>query len=90
MIEEAENGSIAHEHADVGRMDFGQALKVLKDGGRVYRKGWSSTDLYLMVADGGTVIAPCVLQRQLNGAFVPWGNGAVDVLANDWFVTVAG
>ena len=35
-------------------MDFGQALKVLRDGGRVARRGWNGRGMWLLLVPGST------------------------------------
>ena len=33
-------------------MDFGEAIKALKEGKKVARKGWNGNGMYLYLADG--------------------------------------
>lgn len=35
---------------------FGDALAVLRDGGKVARRGWNGKDMYLYLVTGGTFI----------------------------------
>ncbi len=66
-------------------MDFGEALKVLKSGGRVTRKGWNGKDMWLMlVVPHDTQFLPYIQMKTATGHLVPWLASQTDVLAQDW------
>lgn len=35
-------------------MDFGKALEILKDGGKVAREGWNGKDMFIFLVNGST------------------------------------
>jgi len=61
-------------------MDFGKALKVLKNGGRVARKGWTGTGMWIALTKGTTI--PKDLAR--SGAVLKLAEEGVDeITIND-------
>ncbi len=36
--------------------DFGEALRILKNGGRVHRAGWNGKDMFIFLVPGSTFI----------------------------------
>ena len=82
-------------------MDFGQALKCLKNGLKVARKSWSGEWAYLfMITDmelhteanigpkmDKCTVAPCICMRMAKHDFQPgWLASQDDMLAEDWIV----
>lgn len=82
-------------------LDFGAALAVLKNGGRVARMGWNGKGMWLaMVAgydynprsDGAPLYAlgckklPWIGMKTADDCFVPWLASQTDLLADDWCV----
>lgn len=79
-------------------MDFGQALVVLKAGGKVAREGWNGKgmwvrriDLYFDAEFRVREIEPCegtwrsfLVMRTADNALVPWLASQTDMLADDW------
>jgi len=74
---------------------FGDAIIVLKAGGKVARKGWNGKGLWLelQVPDAHSkmtlpYIYMCYPNDAINtpGARVPWLASQTDVLAEDWEV----
>lgn len=41
-------------------MDFGQAIRLLKQGKRVAREGWNGKGMYLVLQSGGTTTHPMI------------------------------
>jgi len=41
-------------------MNFGEAIAVLKSGGRVAREGWNGKGMWLVLTPGGTALASAV------------------------------
>ena len=83
---------------DVDNFDFGCAINVLKEGGKVARKGWNGRDQYLTyidpyVNDQFTLIEekplgtfyPFIAIKTNYNAIVPWFPSQTDMLAEDWY-----
>lgn len=79
--------------------DFGDALYVLKAGGKVRRAGWNGKGMWLQfvsadcwamtsdaIADDSFCLerAPWIGMRTADNKFVPWLASQTDVLAEDW------
>lgn len=76
-------------------MNFGDALKTLKDGGKVARTGWNGKGMWLelQVPDlFSKMTLPYVYlnypkdSQHTPGARVPWLASQTDMLAEDWEV----
>jgi hypothetical protein len=70
-------------------MDFGQALKALKTGATVARKGWNGKNVWLalQVPDAHSKMSlPYIYISTVTGDLVPWLASQTDVLAEDWFI----
>lgn len=68
-------------------MDFGDALRALKSGRRVTRRGWNGAGqwLELQVPDEHSKMRrPYVFISPVGGDFVPWLASQSDMLAEDW------
>jgi len=74
-------------------MDFGDAIKVLKAGGKVARRGWNGKGLWLelQVPDAlSKMTLPYVYinypldAQNTPGARVPWLASQTDMLSEDW------
>ena len=74
-------------------MDFGNALQVLKAGGKVQRDGWNGKGLWLELQTTDAHSKMTLPYLYLNypddaqntpGARVPWLASQTDVLAEDW------
>jgi hypothetical protein len=74
-------------------MDFGNALTVLKSGGKVQREGWNGKGLWLELKTPDACSKMTLPYLYLNypddaqntpGARVPWLASPTDVLAEDW------
>ena len=66
---------------------FGDALKVLKDGGKVTRKGWNGKDMWLMlqVPDATSKMTlPYIYMKTVDDNLVPWLASQTDLLSEDW------
>jgi len=66
---------------------FGEAIKFLKDGLRVTRKGWNGKDMYLelQVPDAHSKMSrPYIYMKTVNDDLVPWVASQTDILAEDW------
>lgn len=74
-------------------MNFGEALHVLKQGGKVARTGWNGAGLWLEIqrpdAHSKMTLPYIFLSypddaKNTPGARVPWAPSQTDVLAEDW------
>lgn len=76
-------------------MDFGKALSDLKNGHKVARTDWKSSQFLLLIKpenysvkvnfeliDGP--LLPFIGIKLRDNYFVPWIPGQIDLLANDW------
>lgn len=72
-------------------MHFGEALKQLKSGSRVFRQGWNGKEQYIELQrpdEGSKMTLPYIFIRTVQGDLVPWLPSQTDVLSEDWFVRV--
>ena len=74
-------------------MNFGEALVVLKAGGRVCREGWNGVGLWLEIQrpdENSKMTLPYIYinypqnAKTTPGARVPWLASQTDMLAEDW------
>lgn len=68
-------------------MDFGEALRALKSGARVARKGWNGKGMWLelQVPDlFSKMTLPYIYMKTADGGLVPWLASQTDMLAEDW------
>ena len=78
--------------------NFGDAIKYLKRGLKVARKGWNGKGMYLLYVPDekwGIIekiglgipkgnLLPWIGLKTANGKFVPWQASQTDMLADDW------
>lgn len=67
--------------------DFGEALKQLKAGKTVARKGWNGPGqlLTLQVPDANSKMSlPYIYIQTVQAKLVPWVASQTDMLATDW------
>lgn len=67
--------------------DFGEALKQLKAGVKVYRKGWNGKNMYLELQvpdEYSKMTLPYIYMYTADKNLVPWLASQTDVLATDW------
>ena len=79
-------------------MTFGEALEVLKQGGRVQRAGWNTRGMWVVLirAEGPVpspgdnqerIIDACLAMRTAKNTLQPgWLASQADMLAEDWQV----
>ncbi len=76
-----------------GIVDFSEALRIMKGGGRVRRRWWTELDgevgdwLEIVsgkTGDGRPVLPAPMVWVESAGAFAPWGGARGDVLGEDW------
>lgn len=66
-------------------MDFGQAIREMKEGKRVSREGWNGKGMYLLIIKGGAV-ADAINERYGEG----WGKPATPVQDAIYMYTAQG
>ena len=70
-------------------MDFGYALRALRSGARLTRRGWNGPGQFveLQVADEHSKMSlPYIFITTVQGDRVPWLASQTDLLAEDWEV----
>lgn len=69
-------------------LTFGQALTILRNGGRVARLGWNGSGMYLelQTPDANSKMKrPYIFIVPANAEFtVPWVSSQADMLTDDW------
>jgi hypothetical protein len=68
-------------------MNFGEALKVLKNRGLVCRLGWNGKGMFLGLREPGRLTdmdLPYIFMSTVDRKLVPWLASQTDLLAEDW------
>lgn len=73
-------------------MDFGNAIRAMKQGLKVARAGWNGKGMWLWLVDPSrnperaldTCRRPYIEMKDAQDMFVPWLASQTDVLAEDW------
>lgn len=68
-------------------MDFGKALQVLKDGGKVAREGWNGKNMHLGLQRPDAkskMTLPYIFMFTADKQLVPWLASQTDMLSEDW------
>ena len=68
-------------------MNFGQALEILKAGGRVWRAGWNGKGMWVKLQrpdEHSKMTLPYLYMKTVDDKFVPWLASQTDILAEDW------
>lgn len=77
---------------------FGEAIKYLKRGLKVARKGWNDKDMYIRYVEPYTdkayrvteqeptdgTLQPYIAMKTADNGFIPWLASQADMLADDW------
>ena len=72
-------------------MDFGAAIRSLRNGCKVVRSGWNGKGMWLALQtpDANSKMSlPYIYMRTVQGDLVPWLASQTDVLATDWAIHV--
>jgi hypothetical protein len=68
-------------------MNFGDALTVLKSGGRVYRSNWNGRNMWLELQvpdEDSRMTLPYIYIKTVDDHLVPWVVSHSDVMGEDW------
>lgn len=81
-------------------MNFGEALKLLKEGNRLEREGWNGKNMYIYYVPPGIYASQTeaikieyptsvpyeayLAMRTVQGYVIPWLASQTDILADDW------
>lgn len=80
----------------VATFNFGEAIKYLKRGLKVARKGWNGKGMFLCYVNSGNWdmnpevhksslhLLPWIGMKTADNKFVPWLASQTDILAEDW------
>lgn len=72
----------------VATFNFGEALKYLKRGLKVSRKGWNGKGMYIQMDKGGdykfSEIYPFFVIKNVLNSFNTWVPSVSDLMAEDW------
>lgn len=88
----------SQEHLQPPTMDFGYAVKMMKEGKRASRIGWNGKGMWLRLAESPTKteyridgevfgFLPYIQMKTADDKIVPWLASQTDVLAEDWVIT---
>lgn len=88
----------SQEHHQQPTMDFGYAVKMMKEGKRVSRIGWNGKGMWLRLAESPTKteyridgevfgFLPYIQIKTVDDKIVPWLASQTDALAEDWVIT---
>jgi hypothetical protein len=77
-------------------LTFGEALRKLKNGYKVARKGWNGKGMWLVLVKaedyalsesfGTRELLPFIAMKTADNKLVPWLASQTDILAEDWMV----
>lgn len=68
------------------QLNFGDALQVLKNGGKVARNGWNGKGMFVFVNHLTSISNPILLLSNVIGEFNTWIPSITDLFAEDWEV----
>lgn len=71
------------------KLSFGEAINILKSGGKVAREGWNGKGMYLEMqtpTELSKMTLPYLYMKTACDNLVPWLASQTDVLAMDWEV----
>ena len=71
------------------KLSFGEAINILKSGGKVAREGWNGKGIYLEMqtpTELSKMTLPYLYMKTACNNLVPWLASQTDVLAMDWEV----
>lgn len=79
--------SPGQERVKIGGFNFGDALEILKRGGRVARRGWNGKGMYIEAQfpdEHSKMTLPYIFMKTACDNVVPWLASQTDLLSEDW------
>lgn len=83
----AHRAIVVDNYRKEGDMDFGEALKAVKEGKRISRFGWNGKNMWVALRQpdfGSKMTLPYLYMKTADDQLVPWLISQTDALANDW------
>lgn len=75
-------------------IDFGEAIRAMKEGHKVAREGWNGKGMYILIRKpdneyyhGMKVLPSLCMKTADNKVVIGWLASQTDILAEDWIVT---
>ena len=71
-------------------MTFSKALKLLKSGHRLARRGWNGEQMFIEMQrpdENSKMTLPYIYIRTAQGDLVPWLCSQTDMLSDDWMLS---
>ncbi len=70
-------------------MDIGEAVRHLRGGDKVTRRGWNGRGQFLYLVPKANILGaqeqlPFIAIQTVSGSVVPWVASQTDLLADDW------
>lgn len=86
--EECLNRRLREDRQAVPLYDFGSALQVVKNGGRIARGGWNGKGMWVefAIAHPESSFRSFLVMKTANDERVPWVASQTDLLADDWYI----
>ena len=69
-------------------MNISEAIEIMRDGGKVTRKGWNGAGQFLELQvpdEHSKMTLPYIYITTVAGDRVPWLASQTDILAQDWW-----
>ncbi len=71
-------------------LDFGSAIKNIRHGDKMTRKGWNGKGMYIYYVpqriSGSVQYRDYIAMKTTDGSIVPWLASQTDILARDWMI----
>jgi len=79
-------------------LDFSGALRKLREGKKVARKGWNSRNMFIFLAPNDpaaieegsdyyhNLYSSHIVMKTSNNDYIPWMANQIDILAGDWMI----
>ena len=71
-------------------MTFSEALKHIKNGKKLTRKGWNGKGMFITLqtpTQKSKMTLPYIYMKTTNDEFIPWTPSQTDLLSEDWTIT---
>ena len=74
-------------------LEFGDAIRLMRMGVKVCRKGWNGKGMWIALQIGGEcppMTEPFIYMKTAQNTVIPWLASQADMLADDWMTAVEG